>query len=630
MANEAIGETYVTIRPDTKEFKDDLRRNVDRAVNDVERGTGRLKGATAGLTDLRGAATGAGGALDVLDMALAGTSSKLLLGGAAAGAAVVGVAKAVDAYTDLTDSVRQFAQRSGASAEEASRFVAVTDDYGISATTAANSLFFLGRAAETNAKGLTGLGVTIERTSTGQLDLAATVQSVADAYQRTNDPGKRAALVMTALGRQGRELIPILQKGGQGLRELFADVPGGQLMSERDLQRAMDFKLSMDDAHDAVMELQIALAEGVVPALATAARASAPLIRAVGFVTENLVTGLSGIINAVRNPTELADWDKFTAKVLGSNEALTDLVSTELDAADSAEAMLKAHLGEVEATMAHEAALDKLGDARQSVIEAEQDYQDALRGTGKYADAAAAAAARLENAQEGLVRAQRRVRETTLDIGEATEDLAGAQIRYGIGSKEARAAARELERRQADLSEAQGEVADSVDEIREAQEELARTRDLTDARRIAAEKLDDAQRNLKEALFATAEQEVALRTQTELTKGVTVETKDQIDFLRTAIEKLRDTEIPAGSPLRTSLSQLLAQLRDPSVELRPGEPGYIPPLQPGEAGPPAPGQGRAAGPPIPSSPAIGQVVINYPIDFEQLLEQAEYASGVRG
>jgi hypothetical protein len=72
---------------------------------------------------------------------------------------------------------------------------------------------------------------------------------------------------MEAFGRTGRDLIPILEQGRDGIREMYGAVPDKQILSESDLQAAREYQLAVDDLNDAMQELKIMVGAGVVPAL---------------------------------------------------------------------------------------------------------------------------------------------------------------------------------------------------------------------------------------------------------------------------------------------------------------------------------------------------------------------------
>lgn len=234
--------------------------------------------------------------------------------GLAAGAvAAVGLFKVlsegVDKFVNLAGGVRLVQQATNATAESSSRAVAVFDDYGVSAEVVAKGLSRLGREAATGGGNLRKYGADIVYAKDGNVDLEKTLLSVATAYSSTEDPAVRAALVQAAFGRGGRDLIPVLEQGRDAIERMFASVPEGQILSQKDLQNAREYELAMDNLDDAVMELEMAMAQGLVPTLSAAADGFADIIR-VGNEVFDVVGGLGnaigGYFKAIISPAKLA------------------------------------------------------------------------------------------------------------------------------------------------------------------------------------------------------------------------------------------------------------------------------------------------------------------------------------
>jgi uncharacterized phage infection (PIP) family protein YhgE len=592
--------------------------------------------------------------------ALGSTVSSAVAGFTAAGAAVGAImavaSKSVDAYIGLTDQVREFGQRTGASAEDASRFVAVMDDYSISAEAGEKALFKLGQNITTNKDQLAALGITAARTSDGQLDLVGTIENVADAYTRTSDPGKRAQLVMASLGKSGAELIPILEQGGAGMRALFEAVPRGQVFNDADLRQAQEFKLAVDDMHDAVTETAIAFGKTLVPALGETATNIATVVRAVDDFTHAI--GLGGMgpliadmvkainpalgaldllalaLNHGKDPSkEYADHQAELAK------ALNDVADSAPDAAGGLDAIAKAQQSAIDATFGYADAQDRLKSDQSALTDAQRDYQDALHGTGKYAEAQTAATDKLRSSQEALLQTQRRIRDLTESVGDKQAALTEAIFHYGSGSKQAQDAARDLRGDEEALSDARADAADKAEAVTRAEEDLAKVKDLSAARADAADKLADAERNLTRDVYNTAKSHVELGIKMGEANGQTFTATQQTALLRSEIEKLRDTSIPADSPLMTSLGAIVALLdpnATPGPKFAPGPPA-VPAsgLAPGAVGSGGLASGATGANDL-SEGAVGvgglqaqgnTIVFNYPVPPDQVAAYVEAATG---
>lgn len=577
------GEVFYRIRFDDDQAARDLDRTVNDAVRRVEgqQGQGRTRSSKPGarasaagvvadeMKDLAANSPAAAKALQLVEGTALGANAGLL--GVAAGAAVAGAAwlamanKGVDAFVGLATQVRTFAERSGAAAEEASRFVAIADDYGIAANTMSNSLFFLSRAVATNSKGLAEIGVQVAKNRDGSTDLQQTLVNVANAYKATNDQGQRAAIIQGALGRQGRELIPVLEKGGQALRDLLESTPEGQILSQADLEAAREFQLATDNLGDSVQEISVAVGRDLVPQIAAVANGLAESVRwanellepvgGLGTLLARLPEMIPGIGPAISG---LRLWGQRSKEAEAATDDLTGAVD-DLAASfdDMYSAQIKAIEGELRVTSAHSA----LEDSYVKVWEATEAYNEAINRTGKYADADRRATESLANAKERLAAANRAVRDATEDVADAQASVAEAEFRFGRQSKEARDARGDLRDAEERLTDAHADVKDSTNDVAEAQ------RDLTDAlkaggpgsreARDAARELKRAQDEQKESAFAAAKAEYQLALDTAKAKGEMLTAEQQAELFRQKLGDLAASMAP-DSPLRKYLLETAA------------------------------------------------------------------------
>jgi hypothetical protein len=271
----------------------------------------------------------AGGAATTLDDGVTGTTTKMSKLGAMAGVAgdhirqnigmysvaAVGALSAaavasIREFTDLAGKVRDFSRASGLGAEQSSRLVAVFDDLQISQEKANTGFFRFARGLESGSVDLSKYGAEVVRSKDGNLDMYRTLLSVADAFESTTDQGTRAQLVQEAFGRGGLDLIPILEQGRDGIREMFNAVPDRQILSDEQVMSARRFELAMDDLNDSMMELKVAAGNELVPTLTTLASAMATAIRFTGDLSTKLEdlefagTNAADVFDFVRNNVE--------------------------------------------------------------------------------------------------------------------------------------------------------------------------------------------------------------------------------------------------------------------------------------------------------------------------------------
>lgn len=571
------GEVFVRVRFDDDQAARDLDKTVDQAVRKVEGGGGTKRSTKPGarassagvvadelrdLTNNSPAATKALGAVEAAGVGVSTGALAIGVGVAAAAAAYLKMANAgIDAYVSLAGQVRTFSERSGEAAEEASRFVAIADDYGIAANTMSNSLFFLGRAVATNQKGLSDLGVQVVKNKNGGTDLRATLVNVANAYASHNDAAARAAIVQGALGRQGRELIPILEKGGAALENLLNNTPEGQILSQEDLDRAREFQLATDNLSDSVQEISIAIGRDLVPELAAMANGLANSVRwanellepvgGLGTLLARLPESLPGIGELLKG---FRMWGEHTKGAADDTDDLTGSVDDLNEMLDKQyAAQVKALEGQLRVVSAHNA----LEDSYTKIWDATVAYNDALNRTGKYAEADRKATERLASAKERLAQANRAVRDATEDVADKQALLTEAEFRMGRQSREANDARRDLRDSQEDLGDAHQDVADATSDVADAQRDLtaalAAGGPTSKEARDAARDLKRAQDDQKEAAFSAAKAEAQLAADTATARGETLTAKDEAQLFIDKLNGLAMTMAP-DSPLRKYLT----------------------------------------------------------------------------
>lgn len=455
---------------------------------------GNLKEGKLGLAGLAGQAGITSGML----------RTGLVAGAAAAATGLVALGqKGVNAFTELAEQIMMVQRVSGASAEDASRLVAVADDLGVSVTSVATSVFNLGK----NIDKLPSFGVKIAKDANGATNLANTLVNVADAYVATADPAQRAQLITAAFGKAGKDLIPIVERGGQGIRDMYAAADeGGLIMDQADLDTARTFSLVMDELADTIQGGLVSVGRELLPILidlgvtvgkvsdrvndlndSLAGKGIVQLVKTLvpGIrVAEGLAWALDAVAGAEGDARESAT--AAEAAFAEQELAMDELTKTSfgLVAADRAVAAASRdvvsanrNLADAQKTLnelLRDGAVDeqKVADARRSLAEATRSAADADRGLTKaqkeYDEAVAAAAALggLDTALE--------------DVADKAENLTDAQDTSTSAHERAETAARELREAQAGdpefqdkLADARLKVADNTQKVADAEYNLS-------------------------------------------------------------------------------------------------------------------------------------------------------------
>lgn len=237
----------------------------------------------------------------------------------AAGGALVGFAvKSVGAFQDLAISAGKFADATGLSVEEASRFIEIGGDIGIEAGAIETAIGKMNKTLGATPKVFQELGVEIARTGTGATDVNQTFLNVVDRLNAIKDPAERAAAASQLLGKGWQSMAELIGMGSDELSKSLSQVSDSKIIDESELKKARDFRAAMDNLNDKVEDLSLTLGEELVPSLIAAADGIMMVADALTFE----VGGVSSASGGLSNLSKL--WDKVT----GNTEKATTTLST--------------------------------------------------------------------------------------------------------------------------------------------------------------------------------------------------------------------------------------------------------------------------------------------------------------
>lgn len=333
-------------------------------------------------------------------------STAMKVGVAGAAVAVVAALKLAETgvrdFVSQTSEVRQIKAATGEAAEGASALRNQIVGLGIDTDTALKTLGIFSRNLVENASKFDQYGIAIERTKSGNIDVAATLQNVAAAYQATNGPAEKNAMLTDLLGRNSAALRPLLSANRQELERLAKT---GPVYSEKDLATGKEFSRQSRELGLAVQRLGVSLGRGLVPVLATTFNGLAKLVDVTGRL-------IGPIVNVGRSIAS------FLLPGLGS------LDRESKDAGDSAEELAAS---EEEAAVAMEEAADEARRLADRLDELAGAQRDAL------------------GAQMSVTDAHHQAWQNAMDLREAEEELAAAYAEHGRQGREAEEAEIRLE-----------------------------------------------------------------------------------------------------------------------------------------------------------------------------------------
>lgn len=201
---------------------------------DVSNATGAMGKFKAGSNAALGAVKANAGAL-----ALAG------------GAAIAGFAvKAIGQFQDLALASGKFADATGLSVENASRWTEIGGDIGIGADAIQGAIGKMNKTLGTTPELFKELGVDVVRTDSGLTDVNGTFLAVIDRLKEIKDPAERARVAAQLLGKGWQEMAQFINIGSAELQKSLDSVSGAQVISDEELRKAKEYRDTMDDLGD--------------------------------------------------------------------------------------------------------------------------------------------------------------------------------------------------------------------------------------------------------------------------------------------------------------------------------------------------------------------------------------------
>lgn len=192
------------------------------------------KDGEAAFVEIRGAAaklskdlSSLGGAVGDLGKSLATVGKRVAIAGAAIGAAVAGTVAFAKAGTDAADAATKQAQALGLATDEYGRLAFAAEQSGVDAGTFATAITRfnqeIGKAADGNkaaVKRFQELGLSIKDASGAIRPTEELIAELANRFATLPDGAEKSALATELFGRAGARLLPLLNGGAAGIRNL--------------------------------------------------------------------------------------------------------------------------------------------------------------------------------------------------------------------------------------------------------------------------------------------------------------------------------------------------------------------------------------------------------------------------
>lgn len=285
MSETALATAFVTIVPSMKGFSTDLKKQL---------GGG---GGSSPLTQI-GAEGGAS-----LGNALAGAFKRVaapLMAAASVAAIGAFVKDGIKQFNDLAGSVKQLQRVTGGSVEAVSAMRGAmqlagvpVDNINQSVTIFAKKLGNAASSAKDTAAMNKLFGQSIKDSSGNVKSMADLLPGLADKFKAMPDGAQKTALATQLFGRAGAQMIPVLNKGSEGIGELTDKAKAmGLVLNETSMKNFADAKKSAREFAANIQGLKVAVGSSALPVLTAFQNvfrtALTPVIQSVtGFLNKN-------------------------------------------------------------------------------------------------------------------------------------------------------------------------------------------------------------------------------------------------------------------------------------------------------------------------------------------------------
>jgi len=447
--------------------------------------TGDASKFKAAIGDVERGLSGTGGFGKALQFAKANAA------GLAATATAMATALAVDsakAFQEAGLGAKRFGEATGISTESASRWIEVASDLGIEAAAVQTAFGRLAKAIGTNDSALDNLGIVAARTADGVVDIDETMRRAVEAISAIEDPTKRAAVGAELFGKGWQTVVRL----GPDIRSELKGVADGIAISDEEARKAQGLRDLTDELADGWASVKNELGEFVYDATVKITDLGLTF-RQWAYNIVNFLDGVPLIGKAIDG-----QWlDEMQADINAGRENLKNLgkgasdAATEIaDLGDEAVASASKVKSLVEANLDYNAALRGVADSQDNILAAIEDLDEPQERVRRAEEAHAAALRDLTDAQADASRGHQ-------DEANRLRDLAVAQERVSQARRDGQ---RDVERAEIALADARRELQkagnsndsdgfkDALDRVRLAELDLEEAREGSQSGVLEAER----------------------------------------------------------------------------------------------------------------------------------------------
>ena len=267
---EELAVAYLSLVPTLK----GARSAIDKELSGSE-----MAAATASAGDRIGGLLGrniadsAGGGLSSLKVAATGALAAF--GGNQVLKTLRGFA---DSYADAAKEALKFQRVTGASAEDASRLAVVAQQTGLSTDMLASSLVRLSRSSQSSGgqSALKQLGVDMEDAQGNARPLTNVLTDLAARFSQLPNGVEKNALALQLFGRSGADLLPLLNRGAEGIDAIVAKADElGLTLGQDDLDSVKAYTAAQRDLQLTMASFRQSVGAEVFPLLTSGLQTAA-------------------------------------------------------------------------------------------------------------------------------------------------------------------------------------------------------------------------------------------------------------------------------------------------------------------------------------------------------------------
>jgi hypothetical protein len=243
-----------------------IRERLIYAIEVVtDRAQAGFKGFRQSVSDAEGSVNKfKAGASSAMSTVQANAGNLALAGGAAL---VAFGTKAVGAFQDTALEAGKLADATGLTVEQASRLREVAGDIGVSGETVTAVVAKMNKAIGDGAPIDEELGIELQKTADGTVDVNATLLDTIDRINAIEDPTRRAAAAQQIFGRGYAQAAELIFDSADNVQRKLAEVSEQKVINEDELEKARQFRESMDNLKDAGEDVALVTGEVLVPIL---------------------------------------------------------------------------------------------------------------------------------------------------------------------------------------------------------------------------------------------------------------------------------------------------------------------------------------------------------------------------